>query len=338
MIKVSIIITTYNTEKYLTNCLESVINQTLRDIEIICIDDCSTDKTINILRNFQKKDSRIKIIQMDKNRGCSYSRNIGIINATGEYVAFIDGDDVIDYDFYEKLYNNAIKNNADISKGELLKIYPNKTEKIESNESIKKYKYCFNREFTTAIFKNSFLKENNIMHPEDVRTSEDIAFAIHAALKTNKIVFCGSTYYHYIQHPGSKVRTFNENVIKSLLNCAKYILNLLNETNLKEADYKYIVKNTVIAKIIWRFKRANLTKDQIETITPKIIEEIKPLCKYEINELENLNYETFLQGENPIKYTLLENIFSIKNDNDKKHKILTMLGIHIKFKNIKGVR
>lgn len=104
MSKVSVIIPVYNTEKFLRKCLDSVCNQTLQDIEIICINDCSTDGSSEILREYAGKDNRIKLIELFENGGAAKARNIGIDIAHGEYIGFVDSDDFVDLDFYEKLY------------------------------------------------------------------------------------------------------------------------------------------------------------------------------------------------------------------------------------------
>ena len=98
--KVSVIIPVYNVEKYLRQCLDSVVNQTLKDIEIICIDDGSTDNSLNILKEYAQKDNRIKIISK-KNGGLSSARNAGLKFATGEFVGFVDSDDYIERETYE---------------------------------------------------------------------------------------------------------------------------------------------------------------------------------------------------------------------------------------------
>lgn len=114
MIKISVIIPVYNVEEYLKECLDSVINQTLKEIEIICIDDCSTDSSYSILEEYAKKDSRIVLIKNKENMGVGYNRNIGIKEAKGEYIGFIDSDDYISEDYYENLYNTAKKYNSDV--------------------------------------------------------------------------------------------------------------------------------------------------------------------------------------------------------------------------------
>ena len=113
MIKVSIIIPVYNVEKYLRDCLDSIIHQTLQDIEIICINDGSTDGSLDVLREYEKKDSRIKIITQE-NKGLSATRNVGIPLAHGEYIHFMDSDDMMELDAFEKIYHYAKQHALDV--------------------------------------------------------------------------------------------------------------------------------------------------------------------------------------------------------------------------------
>lgn len=112
--KLSIIIPVYNTSKYLPECLDSVINQTLKEIEIICIDDCSTDDSWKILQDYEKKDSRIKIFRQGKNMRQGAARNRGLKEASGKYIWFIDSDDFINKEACQLLYDTAEKNNVQI--------------------------------------------------------------------------------------------------------------------------------------------------------------------------------------------------------------------------------
>lgn len=112
--KISVIIPCYNGEKYIDRCMESVLNQTLKDIEIIVVDDGSKDKSVDMLTTYSEKDSRVKLFIKD-NGGQSSARNLGLDKATGEYIAFVDIDDYIDTAMMELLYNNAIKTNAQMS-------------------------------------------------------------------------------------------------------------------------------------------------------------------------------------------------------------------------------
>ncbi|HEL2412007.1 TPA: glycosyltransferase family 2 protein [Streptococcus suis] len=112
--KVSIIIPVYNTEQYIGQCIESILKQTLSDVELILIDDCSTDQSLAILKNYADKDQRITLVESAVNTGVGEARNKGINLATGEYIAFVDSDDFVKEDMFEKLYLQAIKEQADL--------------------------------------------------------------------------------------------------------------------------------------------------------------------------------------------------------------------------------
>ena len=186
MPKVSVIIPVYNTEKYLRKCLNSVCNQTLSDIEIICIDDCSTDNSLNILKEYSSKDERIKLIEFKENKGAAVARNTGIDEAKGEYIGFIDSDDYPETElFYEHLYNNAKEKDADISKGAYK---DSETGYIDEtiNAKILENKNNFCSTYCSAIFRNDFIKGNSIKFPE-LRDMEDPVFAFNCALKANKV-------------------------------------------------------------------------------------------------------------------------------------------------------
>lgn len=186
MPKVSVIIPVYNTEKYLRKCLDSTCNQTLLDIEIICIDDCSTDNSLNILKEYSSKDERIKLIEFKENKGAAVARNLGITEASGEYIAFLDSDDYPEKsNFYERLYNSAIENDADITKG----AYKNSDDGFVDetiNAKILENKNNFCSTYCSAIFRNDFIKGNSIKFPE-LRDMEDPVFAFKCALKANKV-------------------------------------------------------------------------------------------------------------------------------------------------------
>ncbi len=139
MPKVSIIIPVYNVEKYLQRCLDSVVNQTLKDIEIICVNDGSTDNSAIILEEFSKKDERIKIVNQ-KNGGLSRARNTGLEHSNGDYIGFLDSDDWIDLDYYEKLHDAAERNNCDIAFADF----------IRKNEKNHKVRLGLKKEYVSA--------------------------------------------------------------------------------------------------------------------------------------------------------------------------------------------
>lgn len=149
MIKVSVIVPVYNTEKYLKKCLDSLVNQTLDDIEIIVINDCSPDNAKKILSEYEKKYKNIKVIHNKTNKGIGYNRNSGIEKASGKYIAFVDSDDYVDITMYEKMYNKAEKENLDLV---LCNFYKNLEKQDGSLEALVP-------EFIIPNFKNTTLKD-----------------------------------------------------------------------------------------------------------------------------------------------------------------------------------
>lgn len=200
-------------EKYLPKCLESLIKQTLKDIEIICVNDGSMDNSLAILKEFASKDSRIRIID-NQHQGVAKTRNTGIEQSTGEYIGFVDSDDYIDIDFFEKLYNSATKSNSDIAIASILKhknffnIYNAKYTKEETAITIQdKIKLCEDKKHFffyawNKIYHSRFIKENNIKFSEG-QIYEDVMFAIKALYYSNKIISVYGTKYHYIEHENS---------------------------------------------------------------------------------------------------------------------------------------
>lgn len=204
-IKISVIVPVFNAEKYLKMCLNSLVSQTLKNIEIICIDDGSTDNSLAILDKFKSKDDRIKIIKQ-KNYGVSMARNNGISEAQGEYIGFVDADDWVDKDFFEKLYNAAQKYNADIAtagyyrRGKILrskKLNYKKEEKITNpTEKIKavyipKWNYIWNK-----IYKRESLLKIDIPF-ENGRYYEDMIWLVKVIYSLNSLVTVPNIFYHY---------------------------------------------------------------------------------------------------------------------------------------------
>lgn len=148
--KLSIIIPVYNTSNFLRKCLDSVINQTYNNLEIIVVNDCSTDKSLNIIEEYEKKDSRIKVVTHEKNKGLFQARLSGAKIATGDYIAFLDSDDYVSIDFYRTLITNATENNSDMVWGNMVleyddgrkmiyNLFETKFDKLSGDECIDEY-------------------------------------------------------------------------------------------------------------------------------------------------------------------------------------------------------
>lgn len=195
MSKISIIIPVYNNQKYLHQCLNSVIEQNEKDLEIICIDDKSTDDSLSILNEYAKKDKRINIISLPQNSGVSNARNEGLKLVTGEFVCFLDSDDFLEKYFCKVLYNNLIITQSDLSCGGHCKV--NKfqkrismwlPEKIVSNNTIEDInRLTKHRNVTQKMFKSEIIKTNNIRFNTDLHYMEDALFLIEYLTHCNTI-------------------------------------------------------------------------------------------------------------------------------------------------------
>lgn len=161
--KVSIILPVYNVEKYLEDCLDSVVNQTLKEIEVICINDTSTDNSLDILHRYQKRNPDIvKIIDLKNKLGTGYARNHGLDIAQGEYIAFLDADDYLDIMMCEKLYNMAKKDGADLIQFDWVGFLEEGCKNEDSIYHHTNSKY-FNLEGLCVSKKEDFLLKANVM-------------------------------------------------------------------------------------------------------------------------------------------------------------------------------
>lgn len=243
--KISIIVTVYNTEKYLRKCLTSIVSQTFPDLEIICIDDGSTDGSPEMLDEYASKDNRIKVIHQD-NHGQVYSDKVGIKNASSVYIGFVDSDDWVEPDMFETLYYCAVKNNADIVKCSYYTEIEGKSKKVSSaieagiydkellHEKIFPHMLS-NGEFYTAgmpLYKwNSLYRKDMIYdlilgEDEHIVHGEDIAVTVPALLDSNVFVLIDDGLYHYVQHNGSSEKAVVSSVeeqkrFSSLISCMK---------------------------------------------------------------------------------------------------------------------
>lgn len=220
MAKVSVVVPVYNVEKYISRCLDSLVNQTLDDIEIICVNDCTPDSSFEIVKEYAAKDSRFVLIEHENNQGQGVARNNAIAVAVGDYIAFIDSDDYIDTDYCKKLYNTAKKYDADIVTTNILKHKKKYNRYNVFYSSIKeccdlpgKINICKDKKqrffnATNKIFKNSFLKQNKILFSVGCYF-EDVMFTTKAVFAANKIVSCPGVAYHYIENPSSTVKSKN---------------------------------------------------------------------------------------------------------------------------------
>lgn len=267
MSKVSIIIPVFNTEKYLERCLVSLVNQTLKDIEIIIVNDGSTDNSLQIAQRFQDNDSRVKIInQQNLKQGAA--RNNGIKNATGEYIGFVDSDDWVDFGYYEKLYETAKNYEADIALATNVRVGGRKSKKRLNITGIEVFKDLqgkldVNQQWknecpTNKIYKRKMLLDNEIFFPEHVYC-EDKIFTLKAVYYANKIVTVPNVNYYYFRNPKSTVNTKTTQHLKKLIedknNARREVLNFLKEKNafVRDGDFwAPIVEKRIFGVVYFR--------------------------------------------------------------------------------------
>ncbi|MDR1361062.1 MAG: glycosyltransferase family 2 protein [Rickettsiales bacterium] len=241
MIKVSVIVPCYNAEKWLNTAMPVLCGQVLQEIEIICVDDASTDNTFNILGQWAEKDSRIKIIRHDKNKGSGVSRNDGISVARGEYIGLMDADDTVDLDFFAKLYDNAIKTDADVSVSNLDVVDVRGRHiglKMRSMPNIMRKPEIWFSYVYTAIYKADFIRKNKIAFL-DTSIMDDTYFEYVVKLTPGvKWCFCPTAFYHYLHNEDSVSRFYMpEEKIDVVVRAIGEIADLMNSSKVPEAIY-----------------------------------------------------------------------------------------------------
>ncbi len=212
--KISVIVTTYNTEKYITKCLNALRNQTFSNIEIICIDDCSTDNTVEIIKQQIKQDKRIRLIALENNSGVSAARNQGLKTANAEYIMFCDGDDYYDKTMCEKMYNAISQYHTDLVISEIGIIYQAHQEMKLSDDYYYSLKYndlhaindnlIFFTDLAPAnkIFKRSLINKYNLAFPEGLHY-EDAYFCTAYFCISHTVFYLNERLYNYVRHEDS---------------------------------------------------------------------------------------------------------------------------------------
>lgn len=259
MPKVSVIVPCYNVEHYIERSMNALVNQTLHDIEIICIDDKSTDNTLSKLQGFAAKDSRIKLFVQKENQGVAVARNIGLKNATGEYIGFVDPDDYVDLDFYQKLYECAVQTGADVVQGDVWMTNSNNgtTCRHWIRSALSKGMVNFSSAFWSAIYKSELIKDNNISFPPEIRTSQDSVFLTQIVLSATSLAMVDGTYYHYFfQRPDSLDSAFlSHDKAVSKYNAFVTNFDLILKANLPKAEFAEHVWHHVVRHIMYEIRK-----------------------------------------------------------------------------------
>ena len=306
IISVSIILPVYNVECCIIKCINSLLNQTLKNIEILLINDGSTDNTINILEKFSNRDTRIKIINKN-NGGVASARNIGVTLAKGKYIDFVDPDDFIDLNTYEILYNLAEKYDLDMITYKLNmfdsnyesepKIIKLKKENIYFG-NIENYVLNISGSSVNKFYKSSLFKSKNhqfIFPP--LNMGEDLIVNFHIYLYIHKFAYLNENLYHYrLNRPGKLSYNFNKNSYRKFFDESMIYLKKLpqfyiNKNLIKENEslilkmffhyYNFYVRDEEMKKIFYNFLKEQIffTNDTIYALPKEHIDYIISMQK-----------------------------------------------------------
>jgi glycosyltransferase involved in cell wall biosynthesis len=332
MKKISVIVPIYNAQTYLEKCIQSISNQTLKEIEIILVNDGSIDNSLEICRAYAKKDERIVVIDQE-NQGVSQARNNGMKVATGEYIGFVDPDDWIEEKMYENLYCKIKELQVPLcfcnyykeSKRRKIKKFSFE-EELLSKEDIKeklicpmigldaimpKYVYVMGSVWR-CLYERDFLEKNEIIFPENISLMEDLVFNVEALLKCESVGIDHTPYYHYIKNPKSILHSYNKKMWEDQVKVYERLEELLMQVKLQQEmqnrlDMRYIGMAFSAIRNEAYLSNEDQVKSRLEMIKlicsderlKLILERVKPLPKTHKGEKERkLLQGLFLKEKN----------------------------------------
>lgn len=332
---VSVIVPIYNVEKYLAKCLDSLINQTLKNIEIICIDDCSTDNSVNIATSFKEKDNRICIISHSQNKGLAAARNTGLKNAKAQYIMCCDSDDFYSLDMCKKLYDGIIKSGADFATSGINIVYEAMHEYKTSDDLYYSVKYNGLVPLTNdmlsridvsscnKIFRRELIEKYNILYPEGFCYEDACFFFKYFSISTSAF-FINEKLYNYVRRSNSIMdKTF------------KGSLKALDHLEIMEDVYSFFLKHNLLSQNTfsffslymdyYNFANRHLPKTKkylAKNCAIKFVDnELKNCIKY-LSQAEIEKIQSFIRK---IKNTKKIKLFKTKKKNSKR--IFCFLGI-----------
>ena len=360
MPKVSVVIPVYNTEKYLRECLDSVVNQTLKDIEIICINDGSTDNSLEILKEYAKNDTRIKIIDK-QNTGYGHSMNVGLDNAQGEYVGIVEPDDYVELNMYEALYSKAKETNVDFIKADHWRFYEDMVQRYNRycsdmlyydrilNPIKDKHIFLCRACIWSGIYSADFLRSKGIRFNETPGARyQDQGFYWLTTMSADSVYIINQAFYHYrffqtnsTNHPDG----FDWNKAES-----DYIMDIINAVPIWKQNFVSLLWHSKFCTYTFQYRK--LDKKRKKERLQVFRNEFKTALK---NQEMDKSFFTVRETElfdilikNPNKFyrimtnsdSFTEKIFSVKNTRSgcKSYKVLRFCGIKFKFRNKKKER
>ena len=317
MPKVSVIVPIYNVEKYLEKCINSLLSQTLEDIQIILVNDGSKDNSGTIAKKYAEK-NKDKVIYVEKeNGGLSDARNYGLKYATGDFVAFLDSDDYIEKNAYEEMYNKAIEENADYVECDFIWEYPNKA-KID-----KQYKYQNKKEMLSFVrvvawnklIKRSLIIEHNLEFPKGLRY-EDVEFTYKLIPYINKFAYVDKPFIHYVQREGSIANVQNERTAE-IFTVLDEVIEFYKKNNIyeeykEELEYnyaRYLLCSSL--KRMCKIKDKKTRKELLQKTWKKLNCNFPNWKKNRILNTVNIDKNKYMKTINKFTYKIYTKVFEI---------------------------
>lgn len=361
MPKITVIIPVYNSQKFLEQCLNSIVSQSLPDIEIICINDFSQDNSWDIVKKFASNDIRFVLLENTENRKQGYCRNLGIKNANSPYIHFLDSDDWIkDKDFYKNVYEEVIKDNIDLYIFNNYEFHEDKNCLVE-DENCKRFPFLY-KNFETEnavlkvntndivlsgmawdkVYKKDFLIMNNIVFAQGVYW-EDILFNFLLKISSPKIKITDKKYIVYRLNAENSTTTNILKVYKDSIKMAYISKEIFEKRGLFEKYKNVIIQNYMGAlyfDIAYRVKcKSHLRFMLMKKDIKKFFNSFN-LTSNDLEMFRNYNEELYNFLQELMKSNLymdlfkyiIRMIFSVRNTDNKKFKIVTILGIKFKFR------
>lgn len=309
MPKVSVIVPVYNVEKYLPTCLDSLVQQTLKEIEIIVVNDGSTDNSLSIMQQYAKKyPDKIKIYSKE-NGGLSDARNYGIDYATGDYIAFLDSDDYVDRSMYETLYQKAVQTKADMVECDFYWVYPQE-KRVDSRKKYRNEKDMIMRARVVAwnkLYNRHFFNHTNLRFTKGVRY-EDVDFFYRMIPYLQKIEYVKQPFIFYIQRDNSisnQQSEKNADIFKVLENILQdYRQRGIYETYHLELEYMYV-------RFLLCSSFLRMVKIKDKTIREKLLQQtIDLICEKFPNWKKNAHFYWPISAKNLYMLTVNRTTFT----------------------------
>lgn len=281
---ISIIVAIYNVDKYLDKCIESIVSQKYKDIEVILVDDGSLDASPTICDNWAKKDKRIKVIHK-KNGGVSSARNAGMKIAKGEYITFVDGDDFISPSFSDAIdyvdHSEFVCCSYRFVKNKnswIISPINNGTE-VAIDDGISIDVSCgVNNSIWNKFYLRSIIKSNKICFDESLVITEDLKFNIDYFLVVKNFKFVNIPYYNYVENPHSVMSNVSYAKIENCLNVCEYAIGQLSY--LEDTNAKKFIKKLISQNLLSVLKRASIYSKEENTVLQSRLKKVKKYISY----------------------------------------------------------